>query len=586
MSVRRSSALRTRRRSKSAWSCSITGSDTTSWSRVTLAASRSTRLRDACSDRTRSTARRWAIVAIHEVTDAAGAVEARREPPDLDEHLLHHLLGVRVVADDTEDDAVHQAGRRVVQVGEGRLVAATGADDQRSERVARQVGRVVTAGARLQASQDSHDRSHTRCSRIPAVGGGIRRPGDDDMYPHTGRSTPNTTTDCPISRSVGATAPIGRRYPPRRRANPRTAPVRTVGMAEITIPPTDAPHDGGDDTDVGTPARRAATALARTLRAVRRGRRARGRVRRARDGRAGGRHQQRPAVTGARRRRPRGRRRAATCEGPRDRLVRHQGQGRAPRRHRHAARDLRARRRHGRRRPALEARDRRRRGVRRDRRLRIADHPPRHRVVRRAAEPGRRRRRRAGAGVAAPPADPAGARTRHRHRSRHRTRHRARLEPAGPHRPAPIRDRVGRDRRRCRGRRCHRPAARGALRPRLAARVAHPAGRRPPAPDRSRRGAGRGRRRLTVLHAERRLLPHRHRPHRAAGLGRGLGARDRRHGRATVHDLLRRSARPRDRRVRHHAHVRVERDRRFAARHRPLARRAPRRPARRGRHRP
>ena len=95
--------------------------------------------------------------------------------------------------------------------------------------------------------------------------------------------------------------------------------------------------------------------------------------------------------------------------------------------------------------------------------------------------------------------------------------------------------------------------------------------------------AGRRPRDDAVRHAERRLLPHRHRPHRAAGPHRGLHAADHRDGRQRARAVLRRPPRTADDRARHHADVRVQRGRRTLRRQRPLARHAPRRPAPGGR---
>ena len=89
-------------------------------------ASRSVRSRPACSERTRSMARRWASVAAHELTEPRDGVVARRQAPQFDERLLRDLLALCRVAHHLQHDAVQQRCQRVVQLGERRLVAATG----------------------------------------------------------------------------------------------------------------------------------------------------------------------------------------------------------------------------------------------------------------------------------------------------------------------------------------------------------------------------------------------------------------------------------------------------------------------------
>ena len=58
---------------------------------------------------------------------AAGRVVARRLPPRLIEHLLDHLLGVRLVGDDAQGERIDGARVAIVQGGEGRAVASRGA---------------------------------------------------------------------------------------------------------------------------------------------------------------------------------------------------------------------------------------------------------------------------------------------------------------------------------------------------------------------------------------------------------------------------------------------------------------------------
>ena len=166
--------------------------------------------------------------------------------------------------------------------------------------------------------------------RPPAGGSGGRMSMTCECTSTSG-STPRRDPDCPITRSKSAThAPI--REPSRSEPSawPRSRSHR----------PT-RPHDGDRerrDRDAPAPARgRAPGRSACTGRPPGSSPR-----RHARHGRAGGRHPQRPAVAGARRRRPRDRRRATARQGPRDRLVRHERQGGAAGRHRRAPRRLRA----------------------------------------------------------------------------------------------------------------------------------------------------------------------------------------------------------------------------------------------------
>ena len=88
---------------------------------------------------------------------------------------------------------------------------------------------------------------------------------------------------------------------------------------------------------------------------------------------------------------------------------------------------------------------------------------------------------------------------------------------------------------------------------------------------------------LAALHPQRRLLPRRHRAHRARGRPGDLAPDDRRHGRPARRAHLRRPRRHGARRVLGHPHVRVERGRRRAARHREVAGRAGARGAAAGR---
>ena len=103
--------------------------------------------------------------------------------------------------------------------------------------------------------------------------------------------------------------------------------------------------------------------------------------------------------------------------------------------------------------------------------------------------------------------------------------------------------------------------------------------RRPP-----RRGRARHRRHHPVHHPQRRLLPGRHRPRsRPASRPSEWTPEHRRHGRQPHRAHLRGAPRPRDRRARHHPGLRLQRGRRPLRRHRPVAGRAARLPARRGR---
>ena len=79
---------------------------------------------------------------------------------------------------------------------------------------------------------------------------------------------------------------------------------------------------------------------------------------------------------------------------------------------------------------------------------------------------------------------------------------------------------------------------------------------------------------LAVHHAERRLLPRRHRAHRPAGRHRHLAAHDPRHGRSRDGADVRAADVPRADRARHHARVRLERGRRPLHRERPMGRRS------------
>ncbi len=185
-----------------------------------------------------------------------------------------------------------------------------------------------------------------------------------------------------------------------------------------------------------------------------------------------------------------------------------------------------------------------------------------------------------------------------------------------PARPCAGRPRLGRPctgrtrsaRRRFRRRRARRPVAqpprvlrvggrrRGGRHPRDGGRRARrdvrdgrgrPAGGEAPAAGsrglrRPRRGRARhpgsGRRR----HAERPVLPHRHRPHRARGRSRRLAPARARHGGERVRADVGRAAGAAARGVMDHARLRVERGRRHADRQRPLARLSDPRAARPG----
>ena len=56
----------------------------------------------------------------------AGLVEAGRQPPKFDEHLLGHFLGLRRIANDLQHDTVHERRERIVELGEGSLIAPAG----------------------------------------------------------------------------------------------------------------------------------------------------------------------------------------------------------------------------------------------------------------------------------------------------------------------------------------------------------------------------------------------------------------------------------------------------------------------------
>ena len=167
----------------------------------------------------------------------------------------------------------------------------------------------------------------------------------------------------------------------------------------------------------------------------------------------------------------------------------------------------------------------------------------------------------------------------------------SRSSPDGSARGGPT-SRRARRRRRARGRPAgllpHRGRRRGIRRAR---RGSAPAWRRrprrhrgdPQGPEAARtafdgdgpRGRGaRHPRDLAALHVEPRVLSRRHRTHRPRGRSVGLAPRRRRHGRPAGRVELRRAGRHGPRRVRDHAHVRVERGRRRPARHREVARRA------------
>ncbi len=287
-------------------------------------------------------------------------------------------------------------------------------------------------------------------------------------------------------------------------------------------------------------------------------------------------------VAGARRRRPCRRRRAAVGEATRHRLVRHERQARPARRHRLHPRRVRSGGRHHRPRPAVVRRARRCGVVRAGRGLCIADDASCRTVHRRRSQPGRCRRRRRRTDGAAPrrPRRPAADRVVGRPTGgrRRRDAHRSRRDDcrADAERSPPLPRRGGSD-----DARCHRRRSRGAVgqhafdRCSVAAQP-DPACCRSAPSGRARRHRGRRAGRRSVLHSERRLLPHRHGHHRAAGRRSHMDADHRWVGRSADDVALRGPARPGADRVGHHADLRVERGGRQPDGHGPLAGCAPR----------
>ena len=219
------------------------------------------------------------------------------------------------------------------------------------------------------------------------------------------------------------------------------------------------------------------------------------------------------------------------------------------------------------------------RRLRRARRQRRAD-PARHHAGRRAADPGRRGRRRGRAGHPGPRGAGHG-----RPGPRHR---RARGHPgraAGPGRTAG----PGSGRRRfllASAGAAAAAAAAGGIGDLLLRRFNVSAARAQvqlPARGHDRpagliRHRAAGQRAQLVLHAERQLLPGRHRPGAAAGVAGSVDPADRRHGRPPRRAHLRRPAPAAAHRGRHHAGLRVQRGRRAVRGQRALARRQPARP--------
>ena len=118
-----------------------------------MVATRRSRSAPACSDRTRSTARRCAIVKIQLVAEPLLRVEAGGVAPDLDQDLLRDLLGLRRIAKDPSGQAEDAGRDELVELLEGPLVAVGGAGEQlvrrRRRRRPARIRAVAAPGASL-----------------------------------------------------------------------------------------------------------------------------------------------------------------------------------------------------------------------------------------------------------------------------------------------------------------------------------------------------------------------------------------------------------------------------------------------------